>query len=266
MSEEIEQKVTQLSQRVKTLEKTQETLVDEVIDQVLAMFSTTTKAQKYIPDLKRIDEDLKSFKKNIDADVDTLRESLIAVSQPPVIAPPKGLMSSHDKADLDGIRGKIAILDQQMQEKFAKIDYELKEKLASLNHTINNHPVNSRVDQIEDSLINYVGKDMFRAVQDSLIDFATVETTDVILRRIAKLDDKFLTISDYHMHTDELKLNLDEKFDTKLSITDFNENITQIEEDMGQKMDPISEELESQKKTMKNLKGEFADVIDVTNS
>jgi hypothetical protein len=35
------------------------------------------------------------------------------------------------------------------------------------------------------------------------------------------------------MHTDELKLNLDEKFDTKLSITDFNENITQIEEDMG---------------------------------
>jgi hypothetical protein len=36
--------VTQLSQRVKTLEKTQETLVDEVIDQVLAMFSTTTKA------------------------------------------------------------------------------------------------------------------------------------------------------------------------------------------------------------------------------
>ena len=80
MSEEVEQKVTQLSQRIKTLEKTQETLVDEVIDQVLAMFSTTTKAQKYIPDLKRIDEDLKSFKKNIDADVDTLRESLIAVS------------------------------------------------------------------------------------------------------------------------------------------------------------------------------------------
>ena len=76
------------------------------------------------------------------------------MSQPPVIAPPKGLMSSHDKADLDGIRGKIAILDQQMQEKFDKIDYELKEKLASLNHTINNHPVNSRVDQIEDSLIN----------------------------------------------------------------------------------------------------------------
>ncbi len=80
MTEEIEQKVSQLSQRVKALEKTQETLVDEVIDQVLGMFSTTTKAQKYIPELKRIDEDLKSFKKNIDADVDTLRESLIAVS------------------------------------------------------------------------------------------------------------------------------------------------------------------------------------------
>ena len=31
-------------------------------------------------------------------------------------------------------------------------------------------------------------------------------------------------------------------------------------------MDPISGELESQKKTMKNLKGEFADVIEVTNS
>ena len=114
MSEEIEQKVSQLSQRVKALEKTQETLVDEVIDQVLAMFSTTTKAQKYIPDLKRIEEDFKLFKKNVDADVDTLRESLIAVSQPPVISPPKGLMASHEKADLDGIRGKIAILDQQM--------------------------------------------------------------------------------------------------------------------------------------------------------
>ena len=68
------------------------------------------------------------------------------------------------------------------------------------------------------------------------------------------------------MHTDELKLNLDEKFDSKLSITDFNENMTQIEEDIGQKMDPISTELESQKKTMKKLQGEFADVIDVTNS
>lgn len=33
-----------------------------------------------------------------------------------------------------------------MQEKFAKIDYELKEKLASMNHLINNHPVNTRVD------------------------------------------------------------------------------------------------------------------------
>jgi hypothetical protein len=59
-----------------------------------------------------------------------------------------------------------------------------------------------------------------------LIDFATVETTDVILRRIAKLDEKYLTISDYHMYTDELKLNLDEKFDSKLAITDFNENIS----------------------------------------
>ena len=68
------------------------------------------------------------------------------------------------------------------------------------------------------------------------------------------------------MHTDELKLNLDEKFDSKLSITDFNENMTQIEEDIGQKTDPISTELESQKKTMKKLQGEFADVIDVTNS
>ena len=94
---------------------------------------------------------------------------------------------------------------------------------------------------------------MFRAVQDSLIDYATVETTDVILRRIAKLDEKFLTIADYQMYTDELKLNLDEKFDTKLSITDFNENITQLEDDMGQKMDPISNELEAQKKTMRKL-------------
>jgi hypothetical protein len=67
----------------------------------------------------------------------------------------------------------------------------------------------------------------------------------VILRKIARLDDKFLTISDYHMHTDELKLNLDEKFDTKLSITDFNENVGQIETELGEKLEPISEELES---------------------
>ncbi len=68
------------------------------------------------------------------------------------------------------------------------------------------------------------------------------------------------------MHTEELKLNLDEKFDTKLSITDFNDQMTQIDADMADKMDPISQELESQKKTMRNLKGEFADVIEVTNS
>jgi len=67
----------------------------------------------------------------------------------------------------------------------------------------------------------------------------------VILRKIARLDDKFLTIADYHMHTDELKLNLDEKFDTKLSITDFNENLGQIETELGEKLEPISEELES---------------------
>jgi len=47
------------------------------------------------------------------------------------------------------------------------------------------------------------------------------------------------------MHTDELKLNLDEKFDTKLSITDFNENVGQIETELGEKLEPISEELES---------------------
>lgn len=126
------------------------------------MFSTTTKAQRYIPDLKRIEDEIKLIKKNMDDDVDALRETIIAVSQP--VAPPKGLISSHDKDDLDGIRFKIAILDQQMQEKFAKVDYEMKEKISSLTHTINNHPVISRVDQIEDSLINYVGKDMFRAV------------------------------------------------------------------------------------------------------
>ena len=67
----------------------------------------------------------------------------------------------------------------------------------------------------------------------------------MILRKIARLDDKFLTIADYHMHTDELKLNLDEKFDTKLSITDFNENLGQIETELGEKLEPISEELES---------------------
>ena len=62
----------------------------------------------------------------------------------------------------------------------------------------------------------------------------------MILRKIARLDDKFLTIADYHMHTDELKLNLDEKFDTKLSITDFNENVGQIETELGEKLEPIS--------------------------
>ena len=67
----------------------------------------------------------------------------------------------------------------------------------------------------------------------------------MILCKIARLDDKFLTIADYHMHTDELKLNLDEKFDTKLSITDFNENVGQIETELGEKLEPISEELES---------------------
>ena len=70
---------------------------------------------------------------------------------------------------------------------------------------------------------------MFRAVQDSLIDFATNETTDVILRRIAKLDEKFLTISEFNVLTDELKLQLDEKFDTKLSITDFNDNMANMD-------------------------------------
>lgn len=88
----------------------------------------------------------------------------------------------------------------------------------------------------------------------------------MILRRIAKLDEKFLTIDDFHLHTDELKLNLDEKFDTKLSITDFNEHVTQMEAESGERLEPITEELESQKKTMKRLQGEFADVIEVTNS
>jgi|LauGreDrversion4_2_1035121.scaffolds.fasta_scaffold1364281_1 hypothetical protein len=53
------------------------------------MFSTTTKAQRYIPDLKRIEEEIRLIKKNMDDDVDALRETIIAVSQP--VAPPKGL-------------------------------------------------------------------------------------------------------------------------------------------------------------------------------
>ena len=55
-------------------------------------------------------------------------------------------MASHDKADVDGIRNKVALLDQEMHEKLAKLDYETKEKLQSLQHTINNHPITSRVD------------------------------------------------------------------------------------------------------------------------
>ena len=66
MSEELEVKFKELQSRVRNLEKVNETLVDEVIDQVLSMFSTTNKVYKYIPDIKRIEEDFKMFKKDVD--------------------------------------------------------------------------------------------------------------------------------------------------------------------------------------------------------
>ena len=99
----------------------------------------------------------------MDADVELLRESLLAVTQPQV-PPPKALMASTDRADLDGLRSKLASLDQLVLEKFASMENDFKEKLAVLKHDLNNHPLNPRVDKLEDDTINYVTKDVFRAV------------------------------------------------------------------------------------------------------
>jgi hypothetical protein len=235
-SGDLETRVRDLSTRLRQVESSQETIVDEVIDQVLQLLGMS-KALKYIPDLKRIEDEMKLIKDNMDADVELLRESLLAVSQPQV--PPKALMASTDRADIEGMRNKLAALDQMVHEKFATMDYEFKEKLANLKHEINNHPLNPRVDKLEDDMINYVTKDLFRSVQDSLIDFATTETTDVLLRKINRLDEKFVTKGDFEVSTEELKLHIDEKLSEKLSIDEFNENLNNLDADVDAKIAPI---------------------------
>jgi hypothetical protein len=72
-----------------------------------------------------------------------------------------------------------------------------------------------------------------------LIDFATTETTDVLLRKINRLDEKFVTKGDFEVSTEELKLHIEEKLAEKLSVDEFNENLNNLDADVDAKIAPI---------------------------
>ena len=60
-SGDLETRVRDLSKRLQQLESSQETIVDDVIDQVLQLLGMS-KAMKYIPDLKRIEDEMQLIK------------------------------------------------------------------------------------------------------------------------------------------------------------------------------------------------------------
>jgi hypothetical protein len=65
-----------------------------------------------------------------------------------------------------------------------KLEMELQEKCAALTHNINNHPMQSRLDHIENRMHNFISKEEYRSLQDTMFDYATNETVDFLISKI----------------------------------------------------------------------------------
>lgn len=120
-----------------------------------------------------------------------------------------------------------------------KLEMELQEKYAALTHNINNHPMQARLDHIENRMQNFISKEVFRSLQDTMFDYATNETVDFLISKINKLDEKFVTKVLHEEGTEELRLTFEEKLATKISIEDFNEEMNQMDKDINEKLKPI---------------------------
>ena len=110
-----------------------------------------------------------------------------------------------------------------MNEKFANLDNILEDKFNYVQHMITNSPLTLRIDAIETRMSNYVQKELFRGLQDQLVDFVTNDSLDVVLKRITTQDGKFMTKHEIYERFDDTVKQIDMKLQEKLSITDFND-------------------------------------------
>ena len=68
-----------------------------------------------------------------------------------------------------------------MTDKFNVMQKENDDIAAKLFTTITNHPVHSRVDTLESRLPNYITKDRFNAIQESMLEMASTSAVEHII-------------------------------------------------------------------------------------
>ena len=95
------------------------------------------------------------------------------------------------------------------------------------------------MDEVESRLSHYVSKELFNAMQASLLDFATNDTVEHVLGRIHRLDERFITITNYDSDTEALIKSFEEKMAQKLSIGELNEHFDIFEGEILEKLEPI---------------------------
>jgi hypothetical protein len=128
-----------------------------------------------------------------------------------------------DKSDIEKVRNSIFKLDQAMSEKFASLDNTLEDKFTYIQHMMNNSPMTLRIDAIETRMTNYVQKELFRGLQDQLVDFVTNETLDIVVKKVTSQDGKFISKFEITERFDEIVKEFDQKLQEKLFISDFND-------------------------------------------
>jgi hypothetical protein len=124
----------------------------------------------------------------MDDDLDVIRESLLSQPLPSsrkeIPSPMNAGGGDANKSDIEKVRNNIFKLDQAMNERFANLDNTLEDKFAYLQHMITNSPITLRIDAIETRMSNYVQRELFRGLQDQLVDFVTNDTLDVVVKRV----------------------------------------------------------------------------------
>lgn len=104
---------------------------------------------------------------------------------------------------------------------------------------VSNSPLKHRIDAIEVRMSNFVQREQYRFLQDQMIDFVTNDTFDVMIKKFNALDRQFASKNEAEKLEKELRKEMDDKLLMKLSIADFNEELTKYDAEIQEKFLPL---------------------------
>ncbi len=84
-------------------------------------------------------------------------------------------------------------------------------------------------------MTNFVQREQYRFLQDQLIDFVTNETFDVMIKKFNTMQIECVTKEQLQRSEEEMRKEVDDKLILKLSISDFNEELTKFDTEIHDK-------------------------------